>query len=87
MLKLWERSDEEHVVQFIYFIGSNWGSSSGSTHEAYLYYQEAEPTIDANDNNKHLGWKSDNVGYRLDHGIGTTSRPVGIPLWWFIWDK
>lgn len=65
--------------QFIHFIGRNWAGTGD--HEAYLYYEEAEPTIDANDNNKHLGWKSDNVGHRLDHGIGATSRPVAIPLW------
>ena len=65
--------------QFIFGVNRNWGDGA-ENNQAWLYYEEAQPTIDANDNNKNTGWKSDNVGRHLESGVGATNHPAFIPF-------
>ena len=65
--------------QFIFFRGVNWAGPGD--HQAYLYYEQAQPTIDATNKNEHQGWKSDNVGQRLDSWIAATNYPTAVPIW------
>ena len=65
--------------QFIFSHAKNWGNASNAP-EAWLYYEEAEPTIDATNNNEHTGWKSNDVGQIIESHVGETNYPAMIPL-------